>query len=301
MLTPNNHAATRWQPTIAYWNGKREQLATLSIPVEDRAFFFGDAIYEVIRIYGGKLWLPDQHFLRLFRSLDSTGIRASVDIIAEDVRRNVAENGIENGYVYIQVSRGTAPRNHAFPPAGVASNILIYSQAFAADPWLKYRRDGINVILEPDIRWLRRDIKSVNLLANCLAKQKAEECGAQEVIFIEHDETVTEASSNNVFIVQSETIVTAPANNRILNGVTRLYVLDLAKRLGVTVNERAFSRAELLAADEVFITGTTSEVLLVSAINGIGRVERSRIHEALRREFTKDIQILSVPSSRNNL
>jgi D-alanine transaminase len=276
--------------TIAYWNERYEPLETLMVPVEDRAFYFGDAVYEVIKVYGRKLWLLAEHAQRLRESLQKIAITTvDVDRIVTDCLQNVAENQVENGLVYVQVSRGTAPRNHAFP-ANARANVLIYSKE-TQDIWAPFRGTGIKVTLEPEIRWQRRDIKTVNLLANCLAKQQAESQGAQEAIFVEADGTITEASANNVFIVKEGVIRTAPAGPQILDGVTRRYVLSVAQRLGFKTETRAFSKADLLAADEVFITGTSSEVLGVSHADGkpVGK-GGAKVVRSLREAFTADVK-----------
>lgn len=276
--------------TIAYWNSKEHLLSSLSIPVEDRAFYFADAVYEVIRIYRGKTWLQDIHMKRLSRSLRELELAIDEANINELISKNIGVNNIQEGYVYVQVSRGTSPRNHLYPNPKISTNALIYSKEFKDDPWKDYRRDGINIILEPDIRWLRRDIKTVNLLPNCMAKQKAERNGAQEAIFFEADGKITEGSSNNVFIVENKMVITHPANNHILNGITRLFVIHIAKQMGIEVQERCFSEVELKQASEIFITGTTSEILLVSSIHGVKRSNfDSKIYKQLRYEFTKSI------------
>lgn len=270
------------------WGSKL--LSNLKIPVEDRAFYFADAVYEVIRVYRGKPWLQEMHGERLSRSLRELDLAIDVRGIDDLINKNIVLNNIHDGFVYIQVTRGTSSRSHLFPNPKIPPNVLIYSKEFKADPWKAYRYGGINIILEPDIRWLRRDIKTVNLLPNCMAKEKAERSGAQEAVFYETDGKITEGSSNNVFIVQNHKIITHPANNHILNGITRLFVIHLAHHLGIEVLERSFSKIDLENATEIFITGTTSEILLVSAINSVKRSSADpKIYNILRSEFTNAI------------
>jgi D-alanine transaminase len=282
------------QPTIAIWNGKECLLETLNVPIEDRSMFFGDAVYEVIRIYNGRLWLASEHFMRLERSLAKIQIQANVDEIIRHSNQNVAANDISEGYIYLQVSRGTAPRNHSFPSPGTMANVLIYSKHFREDPWHQHRSSGISVILQPDIRWLGRDIKSTNLLPNCIAKQAADDAGCQEAIFYESDGIITEATANNVFIVKDNILITAPADSHILGGITRAYLIARARQHNIEVNERRFAVAELVAADEVFITGSTSEILDVREIDGqkVGKTDWP-IFLRLRDLFSNDIRAIT--------
>ncbi len=253
--------------TYAMWNGERGELEKLQIPAMDRSLFFGDAVYEVIRIYKGNPFLLKEHLQRLARSLDSLRIQCNLNRFETRLNTSLAEAGVQDGYIYCQISRGSAPRNHLFPPSHVEANELIYVQAFERDPHWNTRKTGMAVITHEDIRWARRDIKTVNLLGNCLAKQAAAEKGCEEVILIEKDGTVTEAASNNVFIVKDGKAITRPLSYSILPGITRAFVLGLAKELSIPTEETLFNQDQLRNADEVFITGTFSEVLGITQMD----------------------------------
>lgn len=271
--------------TVAYWNNEKFNLNELRIPMTDRSFFFGDGVYEVIRIYGGKFFLLDEHLKRLSQSCRAVEIDCKLDQIREVILRNARENQVHNGTTYIQISRGTQARNHSFAKK-VEANTLVYSQEFDEEPYKKYISTGISVTLERDTRWLRRDIKSVNLLANCIAKTAAERSGAQEAILVEDDGTVTEGSTSNVFIVTKGVLVTHPSNEKILGGITRIFALECAQNLGLTIHERPIQKDELLAAEEIFITSTTAEVMPVAQIVGTSICRRTwPMVEMIRKEF----------------
>lgn len=274
---------------IAHWNNQPTPLADLTIPVEDRAFFFGDAIYEVIRLYQGKFWLLGPHMQRLERSLAKIRIEADAEGIRETIIANAKLNRISDGMIYAQVSRGTAPRDHGFS-VKTAPNILIYAKKFCSVPWQAEREHGIRVILREDTRWLGRDIKSVNLLPNCLAKQEANDAGADEAVFVEENGTITEATSNNVFMIKGDTVYTHPANRHILHGITREHTIGICKRLGIRCEQRAFSADEFKNADEAFITGTTAEVLRIKAVDNASLARpKASIYERIRAQFSADL------------
>ena len=278
------------QKTKAVWNGQWENLEDLKIPVEDRAFYFGDGVYEVVRVYNGKPWLLKKHLARLRASLDSLSIPITeLSSVENFARQCISRNQIANGLIYIQISRGTSQRGHTFPK-NISPNVLAYAKNFLAEPWEKQRTTGIKCISHDEIRWARRDIKSVNLLANCIAKQKAEDASAHEAIFVEKDGTVTEGSSNNVFVVRNNEILTHPANYSILNGITRQHVIELTRSLSLNLNERTFSIGELLTADEVFLSGTTSEIIHVASVDGqtIGHGSLP-VYQKLRDAFTRSL------------
>lgn len=279
-------------PNIAVINGKFVPLAQAKVSVEDRGFLFGDGIYELVRNHEGKLFRLDEHLRRMERSAQA--ILLDLRHSREDWKRLIAKaaerSRIREAKVYIEVTRGTAPRGHAFPKR-VASTTVITVRPFAPTPE-RLRRLGVRVITTPDLRWGRCDIKSLNLLPNILAKQQAVETGAFEAIFIRSGQ-VTEGTSSNVFAVFSNAIATPPQGPTILSGVTREMVLELAQARGLKAEERVITVADLLQADEVFITGTTVEVLPViqvdQAMIGTGKPGRItqqlylRLQEMMRR------------------
>ncbi len=254
---------------IAYVNGRYVAHREACVHVEDRGYQFADGAYEVIAVVDGRLVDARPHYERLARSLNEIAApmpmsRAALEaVVAETVRRN----RIRDGIVYIQVTRGVARRNHAFP-ARVRPALVVTARrmAFPADAEAVA---GVKVVTAPDIRWARCDIKSIALLPNVLAKQRAAEAGAFEAWFVdEATGLVTEASSSNAWIVDAHgRLVTRPKGNEILGGITRATVLRLAREAGIAVEERAFTIDEARAAREAFTTSTTTFVKPVIQID----------------------------------
>ncbi|TFB22042.1 D-amino-acid transaminase [Filobacillus milosensis] len=236
------------------------------IDIEDRANQFGDGVYEVIRVYDGEFFLFDDHLKRLEYSLNEAKIKYDINHqqLKELLLELLKKNEVNNGGIYIQISRGIAARSHPFPKE---SKPTVIAYPIPTSRPLDKQENGIQATLYQDIRWHRCDIKSLNLLGNVMAKQHALDIGASEAIFYRDYNHVTEGSSTNVFIVNDGVIQTHPANNFILNGITRLYIKYLAKQLDLPFNEKVFTVAELKEADEVFISSTTSEVIPVTQID----------------------------------
>lgn len=252
----------------ANWNGVPQPLSTVQVSVLDRGFLFGDGIYEVLRVYGGRPFLLREHMTRLRRSLAEIRIAADPARLEERMLATLAESGIVGGMIYLQVTRGSAPRTHKFPNPPVRPNELIYVDAIDGDPYAAYRDSGAKLITVPDVRWGRCDIKSVNLLANCLAAQAAAEAGCLEALLIGADGTITEGSHTSIFAVQHGRILATPQGANILPGITRGLLVTLAARAGIEIEERFVKQAELPEIDEMFLTGTTSEVLPVTQVDG---------------------------------
>lgn len=250
------------QEPLANWNGAEMPLSGVRVSVLDRAFLFGDAIYEVIRVYHGRPFLFEDHIERLQRSLDKLRIAADSRRIADRTLQTLAHAGIEEGLIYIQVTRGEAPRSHRFPDPAVPPNELIYVQEFL-DRNGSRRESGAKVILIEDLRWKRCDIKSVNLLANCLGAEEAYQSGCEEAIFVEDDGTLVEGTRTSLFGVRGGAVLTAPLGHQILPGITRKLVLRLARETGVPVIEEPLHQDRLREVDEVFLTGTTTGILPV--------------------------------------
>ena len=258
-------------PRIAYVNGRYLPHTDAVVHVEDRGYQFADGVYEVCEVARGHIMDITRHLDRLNRSLKELKIawpmaRRSLELVmAEVVRRN----RVQNGLVYLQVTRGVAPRDHFFPTVPVPASIVVTSKR--ADPVAASKRaeQGIKVITVPENRWERVDIKTVGLLPNVLARQQAREAGAQEAWFVDPDGTVKEGAATNAWIVTSDgLLVTRPADFGILRGVTRTTVLDIARKLGLAVEERGFTVDEAKAAKEAFITAATTVVMPVVAIDG---------------------------------
>ncbi|WP_077310425.1 D-amino-acid transaminase [Terribacillus halophilus] len=239
---------------------------SLVYPFEERGLQFGDGIYEVIRIYQGNYDLLEAHIDRLYRSAEA--IRLKVPFNKETIIASLQELAEKNAVqtdakVYLQITRGSAPREHTFPD--VPSNLYAYIEESPRP--VAQLKQGVRTILAEDIRWDLCYIKSLNLLPNILAKQTAKEKGAFEAILHRNDK-VTEGSSSNVFIVKDNVLYTHPAAKNILHGCVRNRVLTLAAESALEVQETIFSTQQLLDADEVFITSTTSEVMPVIEVNG---------------------------------
>ena len=257
-------------PRIAYVNGAYVRNAEAAVSIEDRGYQFADAVYEVWSVFGGRLADLEGHLNRLERSLGELGIampmpRQSLLIVLEEV---VRRNHIIEGMVYLQVSRGVAPRDHVFP-IGVKPSVVITAKPVDREAAARKAEAGVKAISAPDIRWGRCDIKTVGLLPNVLAKQAAKEQGAAEVIFVDRDGLVSEGGSTNVYMVGDDGVIrTRTLKANILAGVTRLNLLSVIAESGLEIREDAFTLAEATAAREVFVTAATSLVLPVVAIDG---------------------------------
>ncbi|WP_199619642.1 D-amino-acid transaminase [Paenibacillus alkalitolerans] len=271
------------------WTGDElKQRDGAAVDVEDRGYNFGDGIYEVFRVYGGRLFEEEAHWDRLIRS--AAEIRIDLPYTVEELSFGISSlmkaDRLTDGIVYLQVSRGAAPRGHAFPPSGVRPTVTAFTKDMARPE--AALRDGVSVVTQPDIRWLRCDIKSLNLLPNVLAKQAASEAGAWEAVFHRGD-TVTEGSSSNVAIVQDGTLRTHPANNLILHGITRAAALRIAGSVGIAVREEAFTLDELYAADEAMLLGTTVEIMPIVRVDdrAVGQGTPGPVTRQLHAEFVK--------------
>jgi D-alanine transaminase len=249
---------------LAYLNGEFVPRSSATLSVDDRGFVFGDGVYEVWRVIAGQPFEIDAHLARLQFGLAELRI-APPDIVERDVFVGVAKRllgaaGLETGEatIYLEITRGAAPRTHQFPIA--ATRPTVYAVANRFEPPEALRARGARAITTADIRWLRCDIKTVQLLPNVLAKQAAADSGATEAILV-RDGVVTEGSHTNVFAIDEGVIRTHPANNLILHGVTRQLVIDLARSIDLEVRETAFTRDELGTFDELFLVGTTTDVM----------------------------------------
>ena len=279
---------------VAYVNGQYVPLQEAGVHVEDRGYQFADGVYEVIAFAAGRMLEAEGHLERLDRSLAELAIAAPMGrralraVLAECIRRNRLSAGI----VYVQITRGVARRDHAFPAHAVPT--LVVTVRRAKGPPKAAIAEGVGVITLPDIRWKRCDIKSVALLPNVLAKQAARQRGAFEAWMVGDDGAVTEGSSTNAWIVTKEgEVVTHPAGPAILNGITRMAVIAAARRAGFSVVERSFTVAEALAAREAFLTSTTSHVLPVVSIDGkpVGNGHPGSTTIALRQAYLADLAI----------
>lgn len=255
---------------LCYLNGEFLPRAAASIPVEDRGFIFGDGVYEVWRVIDGRLFETDRHLARLAFGLEQLRITppdiARAEVLNDVAGRVLRDSGLGEGEatLYLEVTRGVAPRTHQFPAPNTVPTVFVMANRFAPPDDLRGR--GAAAITTPDIRWLRCDIKTIQLLPNIFAKQAAAERGAMEALMI-RDGIVTEGSHANVLAVFGGVIRTHPLTNLILPGITRAVVLEIAERLGIPVNETPFTEADIARADELFLAGTTADVMPIVRVN----------------------------------
>jgi D-alanine transaminase len=254
---------------IAYVNGRYRPLQSAAVAVEDRGYQFADGVYEVIKVLRGRPCDLERHLDRLARSLAALEIappmtrRALVSVLHETLRRNQLGDAL----LYLQITRGAAPRNHLFPKRARPS--LVVTVRRPAFPGAREREEGVGVITLPDLRWGRCDIKSISLLPNVLARQSAAAAGCREAWLVGREGMVTEGSASNAYIVDGAgRLITHPLNERILGGVTRSVILELARQDGLEVVERPFSLDEAHGAREAALSSTSSWLLPVTAIDG---------------------------------
>jgi D-alanine transaminase len=244
---------------VAYVNGRYVRHAEAAIHIEDRGYQFSDGIYEVTAIWKGRPVDLEGHWVRLERSLREMEIAMpmSVNALTVVARETVRRNMVRDGILYTQVTRGVAPRNHLFPANTPPA--LVMTARNSPNTGGAAAERGIKVISQPDIRWGRRDIKTVSLLPNAIAKQRAHEQGAAETFLYTPDGVVTECSSSNAWMVSKEgALVTRPLSNDILGGITRQRLIQIAKEAGIPVEERSFTLEEAKTARELFLSSTTN-------------------------------------------
>jgi D-alanine transaminase len=275
---------------IAYVNGRYVPHREAAVHIEDRGYQFADGVYEVCEVRGGRLIDERRHMERLVRSLSELRIAMPMSLSALSVvlHEVVRRNGVRDGIVYLQITRGVAKRDHAFPPAGTRPAVVVTASRIDPAKTERFATEGIAVVTVPDNRWDRVDIKSIALLPNVLAKQAAREQGAREAWFVAPDGTVTEGSSSNAWIVTSgNEVVTRKADHAILNGITRTVLLDVLKAHQLTLVERPFTVAEAIGAREAFITSASQTVMPVVRIDGrpVGNGAPGLIATALRADF----------------
>jgi D-alanine transaminase len=281
---------------IAYVNGRYLPHRAASVHVEDRGYQFADGVYEVCEVRGGRLVDERRHMDRLERSLNELRIAMPMprNALGMVFRETVARNRVRDGILYLQVTRGVARRDHAFPPPGTLPSIVVTAKNYDLDKLEAGAAEGIGVISVPENRWPRVDIKSVSLLPNVLAKQAAREQGAREAWFVDAEGRVTEGSSSNAWIVTRDgAVVTRPADFGILRGITRTVVLKVIAEHGLKLEERSFTMEEAYAAREAFITSATQFVTPVVRVDGrpVGNGAPGLIASALRRDYHDHAEI----------
>ncbi len=252
---------------IVYYNNQFIPKEEVRISPDDRGFLFADGVYEVILTYRGGLFRFDDHLERLGRSLGEIRIDSpdldELQRVSEELLRRNALTGT-NAKLYIQVTRGAVPRRHAFPDGGVQPTIYMSAEPFQRP--LEELRGGVSIIMVPDIRWSRCDIKAIGLLPNILANQQAKENGAIEAVFV-RDGFITEGTHTNLFTVLNGRLFTPPLDNYILSGITRRVVIEICTSLGILATQTAIPKKSLKDADEIMITSTISEIMPVVRVD----------------------------------
>lgn len=275
---------------IAYVNGRYVPHARASVHIEDRGYQFADGVYEVCEVKAGKLIDERRHMERLVRSLGELKIALPMTLKALGVvlRETIARNRVQDGLVYLQITRGVARRDFVFPAEGTKPSLVVIARSKDPAKTESASLAGIAVVTTKDNRWDRVDIKTVGLLPNALASQYAKEQGASEAWLVDRDGFVTEGSHSNAWIVTADRkIVTRPAEHGILRGITRTVIFEVAKKLGHQIDERPFTLKEALAATEAFNTSATQIVMPVVKIDGaaVGNGKPGEVAKALRARF----------------
>jgi len=275
---------------IAYVNDQYREMRDASVNIEDRGYQFSDGVYEVCEIRDGRMVDLPRHLARLQRSLHELRIEMPMSLTALEVVMHevVRRNRIGYGIVYLQITRGVARRDHAFPTTPVRPAVVVTARSLSFQKNQDTAARGIGVITVPENRWPRVDIKSVSLLPNVLAKQQAREAGAYEAWFVDRDGFVTEGSSSNAWIVTGEgRVVTRSADEGILAGITRAVLIEVLAALQISLEERPFTPEEAYGAAEAFVTASSQIVMPVVRIDGrpIGDGTPGPIASRLREEF----------------
>ncbi|WP_165070907.1 D-amino acid aminotransferase [Paludisphaera rhizosphaerae] len=277
---------------LACVNGELMAPEQATVPIYDRGFLFGDSVYEVCRIYDGRCWLEADHLVRLKRSLKELEFPPyDLDRLVARIYRTIRASYVKEGLVYVQVTRGVAPRTHAFPNPPVEPTEVIIVRPYDDASSAALRETGVPVVTRPDIRWKRCDIKTTNLLGNVLANESAHREGAYEAVLIDADGKVTEATHTSLLWVRDGRIEGTPEGPEILIGMTRHLTQRLAKKVGIPFVEAQVTLPELLAADEAFLVGTSTEVMPVATVDGksIGAGKPGPITRRLQQAYKDEL------------
>lgn len=282
-----------------YVNGAYKPYDDAMLHVEDRAILFADSVYEVIEVRGGQQVDGEAHLARLKNSMAEVRLQPhfSLSAIPLIIRETIRRNRVNNGFAYLQISRGQAHRDFIFPdPAVTPATLIVFARSKNPATLSKNASKGISVITMPDIRWKRPDIKSTALIASVLARQTAKDNNAQEAWFYDQDNFITEGAASNAWIItEADELITHPATRAILKGITREGVMRAAKAVNLTFSERKFSIDEATSAREAFISAATNLVMPVTHIDGaaIGNGQPGPIAQKLRSIFHEFAQLTS--------
>jgi len=269
--------------TTMLWNDRLVKKEEIKLSIEDRGYQFGDGVYEVIKVYNGSMFTVTEHIDRFYESAEKINIVIpyTKDVLHKMVYDLIEANEIVNGYVYFQITRGSSPRAHAFPQPTTEPVFIAYTMK--GERSIENYEKGVKAKFVEDIRWLRCDIKSLNLLGNVLAKEAAQQAGCYEAI--QHrGEIVTEGSSSNMYGIKDGVLYTHPTNNLILHGITRRVIMSLCEEIGLSVIEEAFTTEQAIDMDEFFMSSTSSE------ITPIIQIDDSIIGNGKPGEWTRKLQ-----------
>jgi D-alanine transaminase len=265
------------------WNDRLVKDEEIRLSKEDRGYQFGDGIYEVIRVYNGSMYTAKEHIDRLYESAEKIKlvIPYTKDVFHKMMYDLIEANEVTTGQVYVQITRGSSSRQHQFPIEAVEPVLTAYTKE--VDRPVSQMANGVAAKTIEDVRWLRCDIKSLNLLGNIMAKQEAHESGCFEAI-LHRGDTITEGSSSNMYGIKDGVLYTHPATNLILNGITRRVILSCCEEIGIPVVEQPMSLSTVYANEEFFMSSTTSEIMPIVVIDGVP------IGTGLPGEWTKKLQ-----------
>jgi len=276
---------------VAYVNGRFLPIDQATVSIDDRGFQFADGVYEVVSTYGGRPYAMAAHMERLQRSLQEIRIAFDVSGLTAVVEEGIQRGGFNEALVYIQITRGVAPRHHEFPAKPPQPTVVMtVKQLRRPDPTL--HETGVAVITTPDLRWKRCDIKSIALLPNILAKQLAHEAGAYEALLVDDQQQVTEGSSTSSFRVSGGVVFTSPPGPHILPSITRGVLIDLIKDLGIELREEFSTVEAYREAQEAFLAGTTTEAMPVVRIDDrqIGVGTPGPVTRSIRLAFEESVR-----------
>lgn len=274
---------------LANWNGQEMALADVRVPALDRAFLFGESIYEVCRVYEGKTWRFDEHLDRMQAGLLDLEIAFDVQTLRQRAQDTLRSSKLANALIYFQVTRGAGERHH-FYLRDTTPNALLYVQPFD-DPYAELRKTGASLISYPDIRWGRNDIKCTSLAANCMAAEAAHKQGAFEAALINNDNLISEGSRSSIFAVKDSHLIVAPSRSNVLPGITKKQILALCKAAAIPVKEGNVGLQDLGNLDEMFLTSTPEEIIGITKIDdkiiGSGTVGplTLKLHKSFKEEI----------------
>lgn len=275
---------------LANWNGELMNLRDVKVSVLDRAFLFGDSIYEVLRIYRGCPWRMEDHLDRLAQGLSALKIPFEMSTVRKRLIDTINKSAMREAIAYTQITRGAARRHHRYPER-IEPNCLIYVEPFD-DPFVQTRINGAYAITYLDIRWCRNDLKTTSLVANCMAAQAAYEKQAIEAILVNKNGIVTEASHSSVFAVKNNKVIVSPAAESVLPGITKKQVIELCRKTEIQVDERLLPADQINAVDELFITSTTEEIVPIVKVDDIqiGSGKVGEITRQLQTAFKQEVE-----------